>query len=183
MTLFKKLAFIMLFAAVIMVGSQVYAQDKYGTTETMTKTGGALPDKVMGIDVKQKEAPTMLVGAVVSVILEVIGIVFFVLIFWSGFNWMTARGNAEKIDKSKDGILDAVIGLVVVMAAYAITNFVFDSLAVTSNGGSSNTDAACTARSGVCAAPTDCTPTTQYHIEAGLCPGGTDNVCCVPNSP
>lgn len=68
------------------------------------------------------------VGSVVSVALSMIGIIFFLLILYAGFNWMIARGNTEAVEKSKSIIEGAVIGLIIVMAAYAITNFVFKSL-------------------------------------------------------
>jgi hypothetical protein len=47
---------------------------------------------------------------------------------FAGLSWMTASGNQEKVNKAKDLMINAVIGLVIVMAAYAITAFVGDKL-------------------------------------------------------
>ena len=43
---------------------------------------------------------------------------------YGGFVWMTARGNTQAVDTAKDLIYSAVIGLIIVLAAYAITTFV-----------------------------------------------------------
>jgi ABC-type enterochelin transport system permease subunit len=41
---------------------------------------------------------------------------------------MTARGNPENITKAKGIMEGAVIGLVIVMASYAISRFIFQSI-------------------------------------------------------
>ncbi len=41
---------------------------------------------------------------------------------------MIARGDAEKVKKAKELIIDAVIGLIIVLAAYAISVFVVTRL-------------------------------------------------------
>jgi hypothetical protein len=42
--------------------------------------------------------------------------------------WMTAQGNAGQVDKAKDLLINAIIGLVIVSAAYSITLFVGNQL-------------------------------------------------------
>ena len=68
------------------------------------------------------------VGKVISIVLSMVGILFFLIIVYAGLTWMIARGNTEKVDKSKDMIEGAVIGLIIILAAYAITKFVFENL-------------------------------------------------------
>ena len=46
-------------------------------------------------------------------------------IIYAGYNWMTAQGEEEKVSKAKDTIQRAVIGLIVTIAAYAISYWVF----------------------------------------------------------
>lgn len=70
-----------------------------------------------------------IIGMVITTVLSFLGVVFLVLIIYSGFLWMTAGGNEEKITKSKNIIKNATIGLAVVMAAYLITTFVISQLA------------------------------------------------------
>lgn len=68
------------------------------------------------------------VNKVVSGLLALTAILFFGLITYAGARWMTARGNEEFATKAKDTIEAAVIGLIIVAAAYAITNFIFARL-------------------------------------------------------
>ena len=68
------------------------------------------------------------VGALIGTILSYIGVIFFVLIVYGGFQWMTAQGNDQKVGKAKELIINATIGLVIVLSAYAITSFIGTSL-------------------------------------------------------
>lgn len=74
-----------------------------------------------------------LVGSFIASALGLLGVVLVVLVIYAGFIWMTAQGNDEKIKKAKGMITSAVIGMIIIFAAYAITNFVVASL-VTSVG-------------------------------------------------
>ena len=69
------------------------------------------------------------IGRVVGAVLSFVGIIFLVLIIYAGFTWMLARGNEAEVKKAKDLMFDAIIGLVIIMAAYAITTFVGNNLA------------------------------------------------------
>ncbi|MEI7689538.1 MAG: hypothetical protein WCI79_01055 [Candidatus Saccharibacteria bacterium] len=59
-----------------------------------------------------------------------IGIVAVVMIIVSGFTLFTSGGDAEAVKKAKNTIMYAVIGLVVVIIAYAITKFIIDTVGV-----------------------------------------------------
>lgn len=65
-----------------------------------------------------------IIGKVVGAILAFVGVIFFCLILWAGFGWMLAKGNEEEINKAKEVIFGAVLGLIVILGAYAITNLV-----------------------------------------------------------
>ena len=68
-------------------------------------------------------------GGIIKIFLSLLGVIFVVLLIYGGFLWMNARGNAEQVTKSQDLIKDAVIGLIIVVAAYAITYFALFMLA------------------------------------------------------
>ncbi len=63
-------------------------------------------------------------GTIIGTILAFIGVLFLILMIYAGLMWMTAGGNEQTVDKSKSLIINAVIGLIIVLAAYAITAFV-----------------------------------------------------------
>lgn len=66
--------------------------------------------------------------------LSLLGMVFIILMIVAGFNWMTAGGDEEKIKKAAATIRSAVIGLIIVASAYAITYFVFSNLPGSGSG-------------------------------------------------
>jgi hypothetical protein len=71
--------------------------------------------------------PTLaeIVATGISAFLSILAVVFVILIILAGYNWMTARGDEQKVTKAKDTIQRAIIGLIIIIAAYAITRFVF----------------------------------------------------------
>jgi len=70
-----------------------------------------------------------LIGKLIGVALSFIGILFFGLMIYAGFQWMTARGNEAEVAKSKELIYEAIIGLIIVLAAYAITSYIGSTIA------------------------------------------------------
>jgi heme/copper-type cytochrome/quinol oxidase subunit 2 len=52
------------------------------------------------------------------------GIVAVLVIIIAGIFFVTSRGDANQMKRSKDAIRGAVIGLIVVMVAFAITRFI-----------------------------------------------------------
>jgi hypothetical protein len=69
-----------------------------------------------------------IIATVIEIALGLLGVIFIVLIVLSGYQWMTAGGNEDVISKAQSRIKNAIIGLVIVLAAYAITAFVFSNL-------------------------------------------------------
>jgi hypothetical protein len=54
-----------------------------------------------------------------------LGVIFLVLFIVSGYQWMTAGGNEEQIEKAKKRMGNAAIGTIIVLMAWALTRFVF----------------------------------------------------------
>lgn len=67
---------------------------------------------------------TRTTGDIIGIVLSFIGVFFFILVIIGGIQWMTAGGSEEKVGKAKTLITNALIGLVIVLSAYAITNFI-----------------------------------------------------------
>jgi len=47
---------------------------------------------------------------------------------YGGFLWLTAMGNNERVEKGKETLIWAVLGLVVIFGAYAITSYIIDKI-------------------------------------------------------
>ncbi len=67
-------------------------------------------------------------GQIISVILSFVGVLFLILMIYAGIMWMTASGNDQQISKAKSLMINAIIGIVVVFSAYALTSFVGTAL-------------------------------------------------------
>ncbi|PIP21802.1 MAG: hypothetical protein COX39_01165, partial [Candidatus Nealsonbacteria bacterium CG23_combo_of_CG06-09_8_20_14_all_40_13] len=65
-----------------------------------------------------------LVGKVVGIILLVAGIIAFLYLLYGGIQYMTAGGDAEKATAARTTILNSVIGVVIIVIAYAVVTYV-----------------------------------------------------------
>jgi amino acid transporter len=63
-------------------------------------------------------------GTAIKAFLSLLGVIFIILMVLAGYNWMTAAGDEQKVEKAKETIKRAIIGLVIVLGAFAITQFV-----------------------------------------------------------
>ncbi len=52
------------------------------------------------------------------------GIIAVIAIILAGFSYVTSQGDAGRVTKAKNTILYAVIGIVIILSAFAITQFV-----------------------------------------------------------
>ena len=65
-----------------------------------------------------------LTGELIAYILGFVGLIFLIIIIYSGIQWMTAGGNEEKVENSKKRIIQASIGLALVLFSYMIVYWV-----------------------------------------------------------
>ena len=63
-------------------------------------------------------------GTIVNAALTLIGLIFLILMVYAGYLWMTARGDETQVEKAQEIVRGTVIGLVIVISAYAITVFI-----------------------------------------------------------
>lgn len=69
-----------------------------------------------------------IIVGIVNIALYFLGAIAVILGLYAGWLWFTSRGNAEQIRKAKAIMVSAVIGLAIIFASYAITNFVIGNL-------------------------------------------------------
>jgi len=120
----KILIIVVLLCCFIFLVSGVMAEDEnYGLDETAEVGYGGSYSAIEGqTDLSQ------IIGKIIGAGLAFIGILFFILMIYGGFLWMTAGGNEEKVEKSKKIIIQAIIGLVIVAMAYLVTKFVGETI-------------------------------------------------------
>ena len=77
-----------------------------------------------GANLGKASDPRLLVAYVVQIFLGVIGIIFVAYTVYAGYILIISGGKEEDITKAKSTILYSVIGLAIVLSAYALTWFV-----------------------------------------------------------
>jgi len=85
-----------------------------GLTQSSEKAYGTLPEKDISTTI----------GNAIGCWLSFIGVLFLILMIYGGFTWMLARGNQQNVQTAKDIMEAAAVGLIIVIAAYAITAYV-----------------------------------------------------------
>jgi len=92
---------------------------------------------------------------IVRRVLMFLGLVTVIIIIYAGYLWLTAGGNADQVNKAKKYLINAVIGVVIVLGA-----FVFTRLVVTMVGGNTF---GCTSSS-QCPSGWQCSQTTHSCV-------------------
>ena len=117
--LFKQILILACWIAILILPYFVFAQQ----SETLkTLTGVATGDG--GYKVANASTFSQILGTVAKTVISLLGVVFIGLVIYAGYNWMIARGDEEKLNKAKDTLKRAIIGLIIVVGAYAIWNFI-----------------------------------------------------------
>jgi hypothetical protein len=73
------------------------------------------------------DLPTI-VGKIINVVLGFLGIILLFYVLYAGFLWMTSGGEDKKAKEARTMLMNAVVGLVIIVAAFAISNFVMGSI-------------------------------------------------------
>lgn len=68
------------------------------------------------------------IGRIIAVLLSLIGTIFFAQMIYAGYLWMTARGEKEPMEKAKNIIRRSIIGIVIVLAAWALSVFIVSAI-------------------------------------------------------
>lgn len=61
---------------------------------------------------------------IVNTVLAITGAIAVLIIVVAGFRYIASQGNPNEVTTSKNAIIYSLIGLVVIIAAFAIVNFV-----------------------------------------------------------
>ncbi|PIR74113.1 MAG: hypothetical protein COU35_04110 [Candidatus Magasanikbacteria bacterium CG10_big_fil_rev_8_21_14_0_10_47_10] len=69
------------------------------------------------------------IAGVINVALSLLGIIAVVIVLIGGFKWMTAGGSEDKVAEARKLIFSGIIGLAIIMSAWAIARFVIVNLA------------------------------------------------------
>ena len=124
---YLKLVFSSWLMILVLLGSLLSLQPSQASTTELQNQLNTAGNKAWGI----QASPTSLAQIIqyaVQAFLGLLGIIFIILIIYAGYSWLVAGDNEDKVNSAKQTLTRAVIGLIIVVAAYAITYFVFSSL-------------------------------------------------------
>ncbi len=121
--------FLFFFAPISGTFSFVDAAESSSGPVNLNVSGTGLEDtgKAAGFKEGQNQLPGY-IGTVLKAFFGVLGIIFLALTIYGGLRWMLSQGNDTEIKGARDTIISAVIGIAIVAASYAITDFVIDQL-------------------------------------------------------
>jgi hypothetical protein len=96
----------------------------------------------------------VIVSRIINAFFGLLGLVAVTLFMYAGYIYMTARGDAAQLDRAKQIMVSAVVGLIILLSAYAIAQFIIRAIL----GGASGT-------------PGGSTGTGGSALTAGYCQG------------
>jgi hypothetical protein len=106
------------------------ADELFGTDATGAKLSGADFASTSGL---ASGNLVTTISSIIRVAIGFLGIVAVVIVLLGGFKWMTSGGNEDKVKKAKALIFQGIIGLVIVLSAYAIASFVITAITTATN--------------------------------------------------
>src|SRR3990170_3169158 len=113
-------------AMTLFLGAQhALAQSK--VTPIETEAGADTNIEVEKVPLLEGEL-TAWIGNIINVILIIVGILAVIYLIYGGIMYVTAGGDAEKANKGRVAITNAIIGIVIIMLALAIYNFVIQGV-------------------------------------------------------
>lgn len=74
------------------------------------------------------------IARIIRTAMGLLGIVAVVIILIGGFKWMTAGGNDEQTGEAGKWIFSGIIGLAIILSAYALATYVINSLVSATTG-------------------------------------------------
>lgn len=114
----KKIFLATLFGIAILIPVASQAVDVTSQLGAAAKTGAGYEEPV-------NKDPRLIITNAIKIFLGFLGTLFLVMTLYAGFMIMTAAGDSDKVEKGKKTIVRSVIGIVVVMSAFSITELAY----------------------------------------------------------
>jgi len=138
-------------------------------------------------DTGETDVKTFIVN-IIKYALTFLAIIAVAMVLYGGFVWMTSNGQADRVQKAKNILIAAVIGLIITLSAFAIVTFIVNITTNTLEGtctvGDPPKECGC---EGIgfrtCQADgtwSDCSSDCNYVGGEKCCSWGCDTSCLVP---
>lgn len=97
-------------------------------TGTTKQNGLCLPNNGFNTGIAGSTSLTDLIVKVLNILLTLAGVVAIIMIVVGGLEYITSGGNEEQSEKGKKALVNAVIGLVVVLLSFAVVRVISSTL-------------------------------------------------------
>jgi len=77
--------------------------------------------------------PAAVVGGVINWILGLLALIALCLVIYAGFLWLFSAGNEDQVSKAKAILTGAFFGILIILASYGMTQYVFQNLVNATN--------------------------------------------------
>lgn len=135
--LFLIMAFFNAFAAVAFAKESNSATDAVNAAiGTLDQTAGNANIIKLEDNQPAKATPKIatIIGEIITIGLAIFTIIFFILVVYGGIIWLTAGGDSAKADKAREILTSASLGVIIIIIAYLLTNFIiFKLIGITIN--------------------------------------------------
>ncbi len=72
--------------------------------------------------------PRIIAARIINIFLGTLGTILLCLVLYAGFLWMTAGGDAERVEKAQKTIRNAIIGLIIIVCSWGFVTFILNKL-------------------------------------------------------
>jgi len=133
MTYLRKLRLPVIILTLLFVSTAIFTAPAIAadSTNLRDETFGQFDELRESAGMESEDYLPEIIATYIKYALTLMGFVLICLILYGGFLWMTAGGNEEQVKKAKRTIMNAVIGLVIIILAYGITAFVINAITAT----------------------------------------------------
>ncbi|MEZ7821382.1 MAG: hypothetical protein QMB51_03690 [Patescibacteria group bacterium] len=132
--MFKKiLASFLLSISLLLSSSFVLAAD-FGSMDKVVDSSGNLVSgastKIAGDSLNTTKTVPDMVSSIIKIALGLFGTVALIFVIWGGVDWLLSKGDPKKIGVARDRMIAAAVGLAIIAASYAVTDFIIAQISV-----------------------------------------------------
>lgn len=103
------------------------------TPQAVFAEGGASQQALDGlnqVNPNGEDSPelTAVIQTILNAVYFIVGIVAVIMIILGGITYATSQGDPAKVKKGKDTILYGIVGLIIALMAFAITQFILNAM-------------------------------------------------------
>lgn len=117
----RNFTFIQLGLVLLCIAAFLYFTEQAAAQQIANEALTNLQPVASGAGVQQSGTVETSIGEIVRIMLGISGIFFFALMVYAGIRWILARGEEQQIDEARRTLVAAIIGLCIMIGAYAIS--------------------------------------------------------------